>query len=316
MESQLQSEPSPTASPAAPVLHAMESPAPARPRVWTVFLAFGSLVATLMVVGSLIFGVGLGVEAARSGVNPRDAKALQGLMEQLKLAPWLHVAGVITSSTTGLALALLCAKLSPRPWRERLRLRAGAPLPLPAWVAAMVGCCALGQAMDSAFVLTGAWSWTSSLKGLEAAAKASPVTFAVLLLFGTVGAGMAEELLFRGYMQGRLVERWGRMAGIATTATLFGLLHMDPVQSPMALVIGLFLGWLAEHTGSVRLPVLTHMLNNTVSFMQARYAVPTSQLPTSVNVALLIVCPLLVAGSLVLLRRAGAAPVSAAPAAG
>ncbi|QSQ19498.1 CPBP family intramembrane metalloprotease [Pyxidicoccus parkwayensis] len=294
----------------APNLHATAPVGSTPPRVWTVFVAYVALLTTVAVIGTLIFGVAMIVEASRKGIkNPED---FTPLIEQLKVTPWLHAAGVMTSSTTGLVMALLLAKLSPRPWRERLRLLPGASLHPVAWVAAVVACCALGQALESASILTGVWTWSATLKGLEATSKASPGTFALLMLFGTLVAGTAEELFFRGYVQSRLVERWGRTAGIACTATLFGIIHMDPIQSPLALAIGLYLGWLAEHTGSVRLPVLVHILNNAVSFLLSRFATPSSELPTSVHVALLIVCPLLVAGALVLLRRAVAAPVVAA----
>ncbi|NMO15085.1 hypothetical protein HPC49_16410 [Pyxidicoccus fallax] len=99
-------------------------------------------------------------------------------------------------------MSFLCAWLSPQPWRERLRLQAGTPLPPRAWLAALVASLALGQALESASVLTGIWSWTSTLKGLEASSQASTGTFAMLMLFGARAAGTAEELFFRGYMQG------------------------------------------------------------------------------------------------------------------
>ncbi|MCY1016123.1 CPBP family intramembrane glutamic endopeptidase [Pyxidicoccus sp. MSG2] len=311
-----QSEPASTVSPPSPAplsvpLQALEPLAPERPRVWPVFLAFGLALVTLLVAGALLAGIAVAVELARTGVKPQDTEALNAVVEKLKLMPWLHVAGVVMSSTTTLAAALIGAWLSPRPWRERLRLQAGAPLPPWVWAAAVMGCCALGQAMESATILTGAWDWTTSLKGIQATSAASPGTFALLMLFGALVAGTAEELFFRGYVQSRLVERWGRTAGIATAASLFGLMHMDPIHGPIALVMGLFLGWLAERTGSLRLPVCVHILNNAVSFLLTRYSVPSSELSTSVHVTMLIVCPLLVVGALVLVRRSSGVAVPA-----
>jgi membrane protease YdiL (CAAX protease family) len=304
-----QSEPSSTDSTPFPAPLSVPLHATARPRVWTVFLAFGLTLVTLLVAGALLFGIAVAVELARTGAKPQDTEAINALVEQLKLRPWLHVASIVMSSTTTLAVALLGGWLSPQPWRERLRLQAGAPLPAWVWAATVVGCCALGQAMESTTILTGAWDWTTSLKGIQATSGASPGLFALLMFFGALVAGTAEELFFRGYLQSRLVERWGRTAGIATAATLFGLMHMDPIHSPIALVLGLFLGWLAEHTGSVRLPVCVHILNNAVSFLLTRYATPSSQLPTPLHVTMLIVCPLLVVGTLVLVRRSSVVPV-------
>ncbi|MBN8465802.1 CPBP family intramembrane metalloprotease [Corallococcus exiguus] len=241
-------------------------------------------------------------------MKPQDTKAIQALTEQLKSMPWLMVAAVMTSSCFGLVAALLGGFLSPTPLRHRLRLDAGTPIPAWAWVAALVGCFTLGQAMESVAVLTGAWDYTASLKGLQVTSQGPFATFAVLLFFGTLVAGTAEELFFRGYVQTRLVERWGRAAGIAGSATLFGILHLDPIHSPVALVMGLLLGWLAERTGSLRLPIFVHVFNNLTSFLLSRYAPSTTELPASIHVTLLAVCSLAFVGTVTALRWMDARP--------
>ncbi|RKH32815.1 CPBP family intramembrane metalloprotease [Corallococcus praedator] len=275
------------------------------PRVWTVFLAFVLMLVALLVGGALFAGIAMAMEMARTGVKSPDAAALAAMMEQLKLLPWLHVAGVMLSSLTGLGVALLGGRLSPRPLRERLRLEPGASLPVWAWGAAVVGCFALGQAMESLTVLTGVWDWTSSLKGLQVTSQASLGTFALLMFFGTLVAGTGEELFFRGYVQTRLVERWGPKAGIVGAATLFGVMHVDPIHSPVALGLGVYLGWLAERTGSVRLSVVVHILNNATSFLLTRFASSATELSTSMHVALLVVCTLLTVGAVAVLRPGG-----------
>nr|WP_253902941.1 CPBP family intramembrane glutamic endopeptidase [Corallococcus exiguus] len=162
--------------------------------------------------------------------------------------------------------------------------------------------------MESLSVLAGVWNYAASLKGLQAASQGSFVTFAALLFFGALVAGTAEELFFRGYVQTRLVERWGRTAGIVGAATLFGILHFDPIHSPMALMMGLFLGWLAERTGSLRLPIFVHVFNNLTSFLLSRYAPSTTELPASIHVTLLAVCSLAFVGTVTALRRMDARP--------
>ena len=291
-----QPEPSSTPLPSAPTKP---------PRVWTVVLAFVLALGVIMVVGSAIVGIAVTRELLRTGGNPQDPAAVTALLEQLKFLPWLLVAGAAVSSTTLLSTALLGGALSPQPLRERLRLQAGAPLPAWAWGVAVVGCVALGQVLESLSILTGAWQWTTALKVVEASRQAPPGLFALLLLFGAVGAGTGEELFFRGYLQTRLVQRWGRVAGIAVSATVFGLIHTDPIHTPIALVLGVFLGWLAERTGSVRLPIVVHVLNNTTSFLLTRYVTPFSQMPASANLALVVGCSLLSLGAIVVLRRMG-----------
>ncbi|NOK33645.1 CPBP family intramembrane metalloprotease [Corallococcus exercitus] len=279
-----------------------------RPRVWTVFVAFVVMFG-LLVTGSVIVNhIATGIEAAKAGVDPSDSVAQAALAEKVEALPWPTVVLVMMVGTVALSLALLGGRLSPQPLRERLRLTAGVPLPAWAWLTAAVGCFAVGQSLESLAVLTGAWSWTGSLKGFEAASQGPLGTFALLLFFGSPVAGTAEELFFRGYVQTRLVERWGPKAGVVGAATLFGLLHLDPIHGPITLVVALFLGWLAVHTGSVRLPIFVHILNNGTSFLLGRYAPPSSEYPASVHTALLCVSALLVVGAVVLLRRIPEAP--------
>ncbi|GMT97219.1 hypothetical protein KH5H1_13380 [Corallococcus caeni] len=284
--------------------------------MWTVLVAFLLLLMGILVVSITVASIAMAVEIARSGVDPRDSKAILALTEQLKTMSWLQVAGVMTSSLLGMTAALLGGVLSPKPLKERLRLGKGTPLPAWAWGAALVGCFTMGQAMESLSVLTGIWDYTASLKALQATSQGSFATFALLLFFGTLVAGTAEELFFRGYVQTRLVERWGRWAGIAGAAALFGLLHLDPIHSPMALMMGLFLGWLAERTGSLRLPIFVHILNNLTSFLLSRYAPSTAQLPAAVHVTLLAVCSLAFVGVVMALRRVDARPPEPAVLAG
>lgn len=181
-------------------------------------------------------------------------------------------------------------------------------MPAWGWGAAVVGCFTLGQALESLAVLTGARGETELLKGLHVTSQSSVVTFALFLFFGSLAEGTAEELFFRGYVQTRLVERWGRKAGIAGAATLFGILHFDPIHSLMALLMGLFLGWLAERTGSVRLPIFVHVFNNLTSFLLSLDAPSTAQLPVSVHVTLLGGGSLAFVGTVIALRRMDARP--------
>lgn len=75
-----------------------------------------------------------------------------------------------------------------------------------------------------------------------------------------------EELLFRGAMQG-LMRPCGSAAAIFGPALLFALLHGDLVQGLTAFVCGVFLGWLAERTGSILPGMALHFVNNCLAFL-------------------------------------------------
>jgi membrane protease YdiL (CAAX protease family) len=82
------------------------------------------------------------------------------------------------------------------------------------------------------------------------------------ILFIALAPGFCEELLFRGYMQRRLVERWGPVAGILIASVLFGVFHIMPHVIIFATPIGIWLGLLAWRTGSTWPGIICHALMN------------------------------------------------------
>ena len=113
---------------------------------------------------------------------------------------------------------------------------------------------------------------------------------------------MGEELFFRGYLQSRLVQRWGRWMGIGVSSLAFGFIHFDPLHSTFAFCIGLFLGWVADRSGSIRPAMFMHVLNNTVSFGMTRWG-PAGEWPTWIHAGILVVCTAAFAGCVAVLRR-------------
>jgi membrane protease YdiL (CAAX protease family) len=102
----------------------------------------------------------------------------------------------------------------------------------------------------------------------EAGASPSPTVttgaasgFAVNLLlgwfFGFAIAAFQEETLFRGFLQGLLQERYGRVVAIVGQAAVFALAHLGyyPVSAwPLLLVVflvGIVTGWLVDRRGTL-----------------------------------------------------------------
>lgn len=88
-------------------------------------------------------------------------------------------------------------------------------------------------------------------------------------------APVCEELLFRGYMYGKLRKYFNAFWAIAVTSIVFGMLHVYggpgmPLQWNAALsitILAFFLGALREYTGSVWAGILLHMIKNMIAFM-------------------------------------------------
>jgi membrane protease YdiL (CAAX protease family) len=87
-----------------------------------------------------------------------------------------------------------------------------------------------------------------------------------LLIFTVViFAGMIEEMLFRGFMQGALERSGHEVKAIAVTAMVFSFLHFNPWWAFQIFVLGTVLGVLAWRSDSIFPGVVIHMVNNAVS---------------------------------------------------
>lgn len=100
----------------------------------------------------------------------------------------------------------------------------------------------------------------SALSSVESATAAAD-TFSMFLYVGIV-APVAEELLFRGFIQ-RSLEPFGKKFAIFGSAFLFGMFHGNLFQTPYAFLVGLVLGYTAMEY-SLAWAMLLHMINNLV----------------------------------------------------
>ncbi len=80
-------------------------------------------------------------------------------------------------------------------------------------------------------------------------------------------APLTEELVFRGLILRGLLGRWRPVAAITASAALFAATHLNPAQAPVALLLGVILGWIYVRTRSLGLCVLGHALNNAATYV-------------------------------------------------
>ena len=83
----------------------------------------------------------------------------------------------------------------------------------------------------------------------------------VVLLGACILGPVCEELLFRGLLAGRLA-RYGQKPAALVGALLFGLYHANLSQFFYAFALGLLLAYVYFYTGSLKAPILLHMLFN------------------------------------------------------
>ncbi|MFO0930693.1 MAG: type II CAAX endopeptidase family protein [Gemmataceae bacterium] len=88
---------------------------------------------------------------------------------------------------------------------------------------------------------------------------------AVAVLFVAVLPALSEELWCRAFVGRGLIGLHGLFWGVLLTSFLFGVIHVDPCQGTMAMVLGVFLHVVYLLTRSLWMPMLLHFLNNAMA---------------------------------------------------
>jgi membrane protease YdiL (CAAX protease family) len=107
------------------------------------------------------------------------------------------------------------------------------------------------------------------------AGAGDPTYLLAMVVVSILLVGPAEELLFRGAIQGRLRQSWGPWPAILGATVLFGAIHAPAVSGTTgavvgylvtAAILGLLLGYLYERTDNIVVPAAIHGGNNAVVF--------------------------------------------------
>lgn len=85
------------------------------------------------------------------------------------------------------------------------------------------------------------------------------------LLCVSVFAPFFEEWLCRGLVLRGLLQKTKPATAIAVSAIFFAVLHMNPWQALPAFLLGLLFGYVYYKTGSLKLTMLMHCVNNTMA---------------------------------------------------
>jgi hypothetical protein len=107
------------------------------------------------------------------------------------------------------------------------------------------------------------------------AGAGDPTYYLLMVPISLLVVGPAEELLFRGAVQGRLRESWGPWPAIIVATVLFGLIHIPAVTGGtgaqllyalFASLLGVVLGYLYEYTQNIVVPAVIHGVYNGTQF--------------------------------------------------
>lgn len=136
--------------------------------------------------------------------------------------------------------------------------------------------------LTTLFVASRVVSWVIRTVGVESAqnqvvtsGQRNPELFLVMIPITLLLVGPAEELLFRGVVQGLLDRAYGAVPGVVLASAFFGVAHYlalvgqgKATYLAVAAVLGLVLGTVYELSENVVVPAVVHGLFNTSVFVE------------------------------------------------
>ncbi len=230
------------------------------PRVWTVFLtyALSFILAGLISQTVLITTVAWRSGSASGSVTDMTEVNFQGASES-ESEVILRVGceeTVLGCAAVGLAF------MSPASWRKRLRLVRPRISPLRQLVFS-AGCPAIGFVFLSLAALNVGYQTQTFQEDDKFHSRLTGGAIVIAVIVFGLLAGTAEELLFRGFIQTRLSDRWGPNKGVLWSSVLFGVTHFSDLPNvASAIGVGIYLGYVTERANSVLPAIIGHVTNN------------------------------------------------------
>lgn len=228
----------------------------ASPRVWTVFLTIVTAISLSVITQILVAAAVAGILIA-NGAEPKELA--ESLISKM-MSPPVFIAMLVLGQLAIFVAAIVAAKLSPVPINQRIGLVTPR---CPRWAHVVF---VLGSALPLTLSVGAAYLVATVIepdKSTEMLYDQMTSVWAVLfiVLIGLL-PGICEEILFRGYIQRRFIDRWGPATGIIVTSIVFGLFHVTPHGIALATIIGVWLGVLAYRTGSIWSGIFCHAAIN------------------------------------------------------
>lgn len=232
------------------------------PRIWTALLVGILAIPLASVVGGVILAA-----AMFASLGPglfHDAVSMEVWLEDFAQTRLGLIVLVVPGQLAFLGVAVGAALLSPQGVTRRLGLAWGG-LPRWSWLVLMAGTPIVGV-LSSHLLSLLTDDLSDQLKLVESMMRTHVRDFPVgLIAVVAVLPGVVEELLFRGYVQSRLLVRWPPALAVGVSALIFSVAHLDPLHVLGVLPLGLWLGAVAWRAGSIWPAVLCHTVNNAVA---------------------------------------------------
>ncbi|TWU48501.1 CAAX amino terminal protease self- immunity [Rubripirellula tenax] len=281
---------------------------PLRRRWWTPLAVAGTSWMVFMIV-SFVMAV-LGVWVVFGELTLEMFRSVETITEVSRSRLGFFIV-VVLPQLALVVPSIAAALLSPVETRRRLGLVVG-HWPVWAWIASALATPLVG--LVSSVVVGSFMEESEGLKEMSQIFRdhgESGFLIPLALMIGVTPA-FCEELLFRGYIQTRLVNSFHPVIGIFVASFLFAAFHMDPVHVVAVFPMGLFLGFVSWRSGSLFPAMLGHFVNNFISVVLVVFA-PEDETDVLAAPAIAITLSILAVGILSVSATAVAASMYGPP---
>ena len=160
--------------------------------------------------------------------------------------------------------------------REQLRI---APPRVPQVVYLVLATLCAVVVVDQIYLITQQFSpapdqYAESLTDLR---PTSGMTFAITFVGLCVLVPVAEEMVFRGYVQQIFTRNMGGAAGFLLAGLVFGAVHLNAHLLVSISFFGVFLSFVYFATGNLTYTIVAHSLFNTVALLQLTFTPQTAE---------------------------------------
>ena len=244
------------------------SATPPKPRIWSVVLTM--LAATSSYIALSVIMVVIGVAMLTASGQNINMGSSEAMMDSLMSLPSPVLMLIVPPHLGILGVVILAAILSPSPFTKRLALNRPT---WPWWVTIATVLAAPFCSYLWSLVVNSMFESNAHMEQMAEMFQSSSegMGFVITLICIAVMPSFSEEWLFRGYIQSRLVQRWGPWLAIFISSVLFAAFHVDPLHVIAVLPLGIWLGFVSYRCASIIPAMLAHAYNNTLSLISVVY---------------------------------------------
>ncbi len=93
----------------------------------------------------------------------------------------------------------------------------------------------------------------------------------IIILSICIGPAIAEEFIFRGYLQKNLTKFYSPKKSIILTSVVFSLIHLNVFGVFGIFLLSCVIGYYKEKTNSLLMPIIIHFSNNLFSVILSSF---------------------------------------------